>query len=358
VIVGLLTPNDHLVGSAQQNIRSKSVAGGHGAAARPAVIAPRRQEPRTAEPAHLPPPTARQVAAAAATKANELGMVPVFMYHRILPKPEDPLDRSLQQFRAEVTRLADEGYVPVTAADYVAGRIDVPAGRHPVVLTFDDAHPSHLTFDAAGNPRGDTAIGILFEVARGHPGFRPVATMYLNKDPFMMGPHAARGLRWLLRHGFELGNHTANHPNLSRMSKGEIRKEIGGDQKLIRDLAGVDATTFAYPFGALPEERSWVMRGEAEGAEWDFKGSFLAGWMPAPSPYDKDFDPQQIPRIRSEDKIKEAECTKYCSTAWLDWLRDHPRDRYTSDGDPARIAFPESEEDRLPKKLTEAALPY
>lgn len=358
VLVGLLTPNDHPGTSPRQNIRPKAVAGGHGATAKPAVSASKGPDPRTAEPARLPPPTQRQVAAAAATKANELGMIPVLMYHRILPKPADSLDRSLKEFKDEVTRLAEEGYAPVTAADYVAGRLDVPAGRHPVVLTFDDSYPSHLTFDAAGNPRGDTAVGILLEVARAHPGFRPVATMYLIKDPFMMGSKAKDGVRWLLQHGFEVGNHTLNHANLAGMSKSEIRKEVGGVQKVIGDLAGVDATTFAYPFGALPEKKSWVLHGEAEGAKWDFKGSFLAGWMPAPSPYDEEFDPEEIPRVRSEGKIKEGECTKYCSTAWLDYLEKHPEERYTSDGDPARIAFPKPEEDRLPKKLTAAALPY
>jgi hypothetical protein len=54
----------------------------------------------------------------------------------------------------------------------------------------------------------------------------------------------------------------------------------------------------------------------------------------------KDYDPLEIPRIRSEGKIKEEDCKRFCSTAWLDWLAKNPDKRYTSDGDPTVISYP------------------
>ena len=73
-------------------------------------------------------------------------------------------------------------------------RIDVPAGRHPVVLTFDDSTPGHFGLDPQGNPKPDTAVGVIEQVARENPGFRPTATFYLNKDLFgMSGVQAAAG---------------------------------------------------------------------------------------------------------------------------------------------------------------------
>lgn len=361
VLVGLLAPGSEPARSENRTDRDASTV----PAARRGPEKPGQATPATdgAKPAVTPPappkpPTAQQVAAARTAKANELGMIPVFMYHRILKDTELSLDRSLEQFRDELTRLAEEGYVPVTAAEYASGRIALPAGRHPVVLTFDDASPSQLVLDAAGAPRGDTAVGILYEVARKHPGFRPVATMYVNKDPFQMGPKAKDGLRWLLQRGFEIGNHTNSHGSLATMSKDDVRQEIGRNQKMIHDLAGVNAITFAYPFGAAPKKQSWATKGDAEGAKWDFSAVFLAGWMPAPSPYDEAFDAEEVPRIRSEGKIGEDDCKQFCSTAWLDRLKENPEDRYTSDGDPATIAFPQSEQDRLPKKLAGSALAY
>ncbi|MFZ1118021.1 MAG: hypothetical protein WAN44_19575 [Propionibacteriaceae bacterium] len=41
-------------------------------------------------------------------------------------------------FRAQVRRLLHSGYRPIDARDLARGRVDVPAGMTPVVLTFDD----------------------------------------------------------------------------------------------------------------------------------------------------------------------------------------------------------------------------
>jgi hypothetical protein len=182
--------------------------------------------------------------------------------------------------------------------------------------------------------------------------------MYVCKDLFQMGPNADDGMRWLIQHGFEVANHTYSHARLGDLSKGDVAKEIGRAQKMIRDTGGIDATTLAFPEGVEPDKMSWAMSGEAEGAKWDFGGMFLAGWMPGTSPFHDDFDRERIPRIRSEGKIDQDDCKQYCSSAWLEWLEDHPEERYTSDGDPATVAFPKSAEENLGDDLTGAPLPY
>ena len=293
---------------------------------------------------------------AVAVQANELGQVPVLMYHRILPKPELSLDRSTKELYDELTGLAKGGYYPITAAEFVGGRFNVPAGRHPVVLTFDDSTPGHFGLDAQGNPKPDTAVAIIEQVARENPGFRPVATFYLNKDLFGMDEvQAATGLRWLQQHGFEIGNHTVTHPNLAGMSEKGVRKEIGGMEDQIVKLTGAHTTTFAYPFGSVPKKEKWA---EREDGRYGFQGMFLAGWRPSMSPFDDDFDRWKIDRVRSEGKIKENDCKKYCSTAWLEYLDKNPDERYTSDGDPNTVTFPKAAEDRLAKEYRARARMY
>ncbi len=104
-------------------------------------------------------------------------------------------------FREELERLYDEGYRPITAAEYASGHIDVPAGATPVVLTFDDATASQAALLANGEIDPDTAVGILVDFAKTHPGFGPVATLYLNSEPFKAGAghrqaaHVARRAR-------------------------------------------------------------------------------------------------------------------------------------------------------------------
>src|SRR3954449_12768600 len=67
--------------------------------------------------------TAAKAAQARAVHANELGQIPVIMYHRVLAHPATADDQTPQQFRAELERLASEKYVPITAAEYVTGKI-------------------------------------------------------------------------------------------------------------------------------------------------------------------------------------------------------------------------------------------
>jgi peptidoglycan/xylan/chitin deacetylase (PgdA/CDA1 family) len=291
-------------------------------------------------------------AAAARVGANELGEVPIIMYHRILAKPMSSLDRTPQELRDELVHLAADGYVPITAADFAAGKIDIPAGTHPVVLTFDDGAPGQFAFDPQGNPTPDSATGVILDVARSYPFFRPVATFFLNADPFALGPRAAEAVRWLVQHGFEVANHTTHHLDLAALGKEGIQREIGTDEKMITDLGAPAPTTFAYPYGALRKsEVGWARQGTADGVSWNFAGMFLAGWKPNVSPFAKDFDPTLIDRIRSDGKIKEAGCDQFCSTAWLEWLDKNPDKRYTSDGDARVISYPAADAGSLAPSL-------
>lgn len=355
VAVGFLAPRDR---HAERAAGVEPTAGGGGAhtAQAPAKAAPARRPPKKKAP---PFDLAKAAAAARAVHANELGEVPIFMIHRVMPKPQASLDRSVKDLYDEFTGLAKQGYVPITAAEFVAGQINIPAGRHPVVLTFDDGSITHADFDGAGNPKPDTAIGIIERVARENPGFRPVATFFVNRNPFYGGSKpGAETMRWLVRNGFEIANHTTNHKDMSRMARDEVAKEIGTDEKMIEDATGKPATTFAFPFGSLSQAHlAWAQSGTSP-TRWNFTGMFLAGWKPADSPYAGSFDPRQIPRIRDKEKIKEDDCKQYCSTAWLEWLAKNPDKRYTSDGNPATIAFPQDKMIYLYTRYKEWACPY
>jgi hypothetical protein len=157
-------------------------------------------------------------------------------------------DHTPDDFRAELERLAREDYVPITTAELAAGRIDIPAGKHPVVLTFDDGDPTTLTLGPDGTPAAGTAVRILLDVAAAHPGFRPVASMYVNADPY------------------------------------------GGGE------AGYAPSTLALPFGARPRNPELAVQGPG----YDYTAALLVGANPAPSPFSEDFTAQAIPRIRSQ----------------------------------------------------------
>ena len=300
----------------------------------PEPVAPTTNAPTTNAPTSNAPTTTTSVPDPAAVRANELGVVPVLMYHRLVATPRSVFDRTPRDFRAELERLAREGYVPVTAAEFSAGRIDIPAGKHPVVLTFDDGDPSQFALTPAGKPVPGTAVAIMLEVARAHPEFRPVATFFVNQNPFG-DPDGRRTLPWLVANGMEVGNHTATHANLATSPPDVVRQEIRqADQAIRRAARDAEPATLALPFGARPDPPDLALRGPG----YQYRGVFLVGANPAPSPYSAEFDPAGIPRIRSQGATgPEAEV---CSSVWLDKLAAAPARRYTSDGMPDQISVP------------------
>ncbi|WP_225878168.1 polysaccharide deacetylase family protein [Spongiactinospora rosea] len=285
------------------------------------------------EPVTATPESARRV------KANELGLVPVIMYHRIIAKRYASIDRTPAAIRAELVRLAKEGYVPVTAREFVRGEINIPAGAHPVVLTFDDGHESHFALDERGMPAKDTAVAIIYDVAKKYPDFRPVATFWINSRPFGLKDRKRQeqAVRWLVERGFEVGNHTWSHPDLRAIPPKRAREQIARGERQLHQLGVTDSETFALPFGSRPRGKT-SKTGKWNGTRYDYKGVFLAGAEPSLSPHHKKLDRGAIQRIQSNGK--RGECRRWCSRYWLDWLAKHPDQRYTADGDPARISIP------------------
>ena len=293
----------------------------------------------------------------AALRPNELGEVPVLMYHQIRADGGGPYDLTPAEFRAELTRLWREGYRPVRAIDLVSGKLDVPAGKSPVVLTFDDSTKEQLALDETGAVKRDTAVGIMLDFAESHPGFRLAGTFYPNREPFAGVAEGSQLLRWLVEHGFELGNHTKDHIPLSQMSAMEARRQLALGQKVITDaVPTARVRTVALPLGAWPTPRSIAWRGSWNGLRYRHDGVFLVGAEPAKSPFARAFEPHAIPRIRTTPRGAPEQ--EWGSTWWLDILRREPGRRYVSDGDPDTISFPRERAGDLHPRFRARARPY
>ena len=308
----------------------------------------------TANPA--PPPKSATPTVAATTAApavdpasvhaNELGVVPVLMYHQLVPRPAGDYDQTPAQFRAELEQLYRSGYRTITAAALVAGTVDVPAGTSPMVLTFDDSTVSQYAELPDGSVDPKSAVGILLDVAHRHGEEHPVATFYVNAHPFA-GKDAY--LAKLSALGMELGDHTASHANLKKLDAAGVQRELAQGLGVITTaVPGAKVTTMALPFGVHP--RNEVLAHHGSG--YDFAGVLLVGSNPSKSPYNKGFDPFKIPRIRSGRKSGDQAFT---STYWLPKLL---KIRYVSDGDPTKISFPRVELSKLSPRFASRAQPY
>lgn len=270
-------------------------------------------------------------------RANELGSIPVLMFHRVVQRGGE-YDLTPKDFRRQLQLLSDSGYVPIRAEDFVSGHIDVPAGKTPVVLTFDDSSREQFSYLPDGTIDPKTALGILLRFSAKHPAFPATGTFFVIRYPWGGTPNGSQMLGNLFERGFELGNHTLDHVNLSQLSPDEVQREIVLGQQLITDAApSAQVRTLALPYGIYPSPHELAIKGSWDGQSYRYQGVFEVGAGPAPSPYGTAFDPLAIPRIRASPSRKEADLA---SGYWLRYLLLHPDQRYISDGDPSTVTVP------------------
>ncbi len=285
--------------------------------------------------------------------ANELGAVPVLMYHQLVARPAGDYDQTPEQFRRQIDALFAHGFWTVTAADLVAGRVDVPAGKSPMVLTFDDSTPSQFSLGPDGRVAPASAVGILLDIAGRYGDPHPVASFYVNRAPF--GGHPDYLAR-LLALGMELGDHTITHANLRQLDPAGVQRELAQGLDLIRTAApGATVSTMALPFGVFPHDHALAARGSAGGTGYAFSAVLLVGSNPAPSPFSVTFEPLALPRIRSG---RLAGDLTFTASYWLPKLFDGSVTRYVSDGDPLSVAYPRAWGGRLSPAYRSRARPY
>ena len=271
---------------------------------------------------------------------NEIGRVMILEYHRI-DRPESRWTRTPENFRRDLERLWDRGYRLVALNDFLDGKIALPAGTTPVILTFDDSSPGQFRYlerngDWVLDP--ECAVGILEAFAAAHPGFGKAATFYVlpGANPpnrlFDQPALATRKLTHLATQGYEIGNHTLWHANLSRYPEATVRSQIASAQEWIeRHVPGYRLRTLALPMGGYPRDLRWAESGKVNGTAYRNEAILMVAGGAAPSPHAKAFDPYHLPRIQAVQADLDH---------WIGYFDKRPDERYVSDGNPATITVP------------------
>src|SRR5687767_15986703 len=83
--------------------------------------------------------------AAADPRPNEVGRVMILEYHKI-DYPEERWTRTPETSRRDLETLYARGYRLQSLNTLLEGRVTVPAGTTPVVLTFDDSSPGQFRY--------------------------------------------------------------------------------------------------------------------------------------------------------------------------------------------------------------------
>ncbi len=282
-------------------------------------------------------------------RANELGKVLVLEYHLIQPA-ETRWGRSVDNFRRDLETLYAGGFRPIGVKDFVDGKIDLPAGRKPMILTFDDSSPGQMRYIAeSGSPRIDPqcAVGMLLEFHEKHPDFALKAIFFVlpeAKQPhklFGQPEYEKKKLNELVSLGFEIGNHTYWHANLAKYPGTVVQKQLALAQDAVaRMVPGYRLEALSLPLGEWPRDPALALSGSYKGIEYRHKAVFLVSGGPALSPFDSKCQFTRLPRIQVTGNELQH---------WLKYLGAHPEEVFVSDGDPARITCPASQLPRLAK---------
>ena len=294
-------------------------------------------------------------------KVDELGNVPIMMYHGIHDMSnkdtnytggnvdKDGYNRTAEAFRNDLEFYYKNGYRMIRLNDYIDGNIDVELGKSPIILTFDDGKENN--FKVLGEKNGELeidpncAVGILEEFKKKYPDYNVTATFFVNSDIFQQEEYNEKILKWLVNNGYDVGNHTMTHPDFTKIDANRTLREVGGIYKILDSIipskyVPIIAMPFGSPYKKTHPNFSVMLKGSYDGINYETKSMLRVGWEGEVSPFDKEFDPTFLKRIRAYDNNG----VDFDIQMNFNILKNT---RYISDGDNDTVVVPSSKKDNL-----------
>lgn len=298
----------------------------------------------------------------ASDNINELGKVPIMMYHGIREKTtsstgttggnvdKDGYNRTPEAFREDLEFYYEKGYRMVRLEDYIHGNVDVEYGKSPIILTFDDGNEDNIRvtgLDEDGNIIIDknSAIGILEEFKKKHPDVPVTATFFVNGGIFNQEKYNEKIVKWMIENGYDIGNHTQTHLDIKKSTAENVQKEIVYVYNKLEELipgkyVKIIALPFGSPYTKEHENYKYVLSSTYDGKTYETEAALRVGWEPEVSPYDKNFDKTFLKRCRAYDNNgKDFDIEMVFNML--------EKNKYISDGDPNTIVIKETDESKL-----------
>jgi hypothetical protein len=294
-------------------------------------------------------------------KPNELGMVMVLEYHRI-GETEGNYTRSIKNFKSDLETLYKKGYRVITFRDLMTGKIGVPAGKTPVVLSFDDSTESQFRYVKRGGNTvidPECAVGMLEAFHKKHKDFGFTGLFNYLPAMFDQPEYKKQKVSYLQENGFELGNHTVTHPLLAKLSDEEVQEEIAVP---VKNMKSIDPTVkvdiLCLPHGSIPRNQALMYKGSYGGTTYQNKWSLLVGSNPFYPDYHYRNPGKMVPRIQVMDYNIQSGAGADGSGYWLRYFDQHPELKFVSDGDSSTICAPSYMEARVLKNRLPAGTSF
>ncbi len=290
-------------------------------------------------------------------KPNEVGEIPVLMFHNFIeayePKTEKDYTTTFGEFEALLQTLYDQGFRLISMQDFIDCNVSVPAGTMPMVFTFDDGSKGQFNLIEENgtlkvNPQ--SAVGIMMAFNEKHPDFGLKGIFYVNMDKGDKTFEGAASLRerfeLLQGLGLELGTHTWGHVNYTEIKTSEkIKESLGKNQEKAEEvLPGLRFYSLALPYGSRPADESlrpYLEDGNYNGVAYHHETILAVGANPSVPSISKKYNYRYVSRIRAQGRVAvDADLT------W--WIpKMTPERMFVSDGDPKTIVVPANKEDKV-----------
>jgi len=166
--------------------------------------------------------------------------LPILLYHRIAASPIDSQYYvAPEKFETQIKLLHDWEYTVIPVKLLVRAieeGADLPP--RPIIITFDDGDTSVY----------ETAFPIMQKY--GLTGVVYIVGNYQDTDGYMTSTQ----IKELAAAGWEVGSHSRSHRDLTKLDALILRQEIIQARKELEKATGVQALTFAYPFGKMNDD--------------------------------------------------------------------------------------------------------
>jgi peptidoglycan/xylan/chitin deacetylase (PgdA/CDA1 family) len=196
----------------------------------------------------------------------------VLCYHAVSDHWTDPLSVPPRALERQIRWLLRFGYRGATAEEALANR------RGALHVTFDDAYRSVAAALPALRALG--VPGTIFACASYADDGRPLDVPELvGRDAGRPGELATMTWEMLSEAkslGFAIGSHTVSHPHLTRLSDGELRRELEESRERVEDRLHEPCRVLAYPFG----EEDARVRAAARAAGYDLAYALHSRYRP------------------------------------------------------------------------------
>jgi peptidoglycan/xylan/chitin deacetylase (PgdA/CDA1 family) len=162
--------------------------------------------------------------------------VPILLYHRIDVSPiNSRYYVPPEKFEAQMKLLHDWGYTSITTTMLIKAITEgAELPPRPFLLTIDDGNLDNYL----------NAFPIMQKY--GFTGTLYLVSNYVGADGYMDVEQVLE----MHKAGWEVGSHSLNHFDLTKIGPDRARDEVIRSKKVLEEMLGVAVLTFAYPFGA------------------------------------------------------------------------------------------------------------